>query len=468
MIELNPLVLAGGIIGTVSVLLILAYALVKDKKTAMGFERNISDGEIVRRLAHYARPYAGSFAVVGLLMLFSIVYDIVSPLIVGAVEEMLVRDFSLNALFGMVAVYAGILVFSMVSSYFQAVILQKAGQRIISDLREDLFTHIESLAHQQLNEIPVGKLVTRVTNDTNAISMMFTNLLVNLAKNCFVILGILGAMLLVNYELTLMVLCFVPFIVLFTVIFRKFSRRAYRRVKDCTTDINTYLSENLSGIKITQIFGREDARMEDFRRRSEALGKAKRDEIFVFGVFRPLVYMLYVSSVLCLFYLGGMGYLDGHSFLGQTISGGTIVTFYMYISKFYNPIQNLAEQFNWLQSAMASSEKVFSILDLQPAMTDDPDAIDLPEIKGEIEFRDVWFSYIPGEWVLKGVSFHVEPRQTVAFVGSTGSGKTTILSLICRNYEFQKGQILIDGIDIRKIKISCIRRHFGQIGRAHV
>ena len=463
MMQLNPLVLAGGLIGTVSALLIFAYATVKDKKTSMGFERNIPDSEIVRRLAHYARPYLGSFLAAGLLMLFSIVYDIVSPLIVGQVEEMLVGDFTLQALFGMVAVYAGILVFSMVSSYFQAVILQKAGQRIISDLREDLFTHIESLSHEQLNEIPVGKLVTRVTNDTNAISMMFTNLLVNLAKNCFVILGILGAMLLVNYELTLMVLCFVPFIVLFTVIFRKFSRRAYRRVKDRTTDINTYLSENLSGIKITQIFGREGARMEDFRRRSEALGKAKRDEIFVFGVFRPLVYMLYVSSVLCLFYLGGMGYLDGHSFLGQTISGGTIVTFYMYISKFYNPIQNLAEQFNWLQSAMASSEKVFSILDLEPRMVDAPDAIELPEIRGEIEFRDVWFSYVPGEWVLKGVSFHVQPHQTVAFVGSTGSGKTTILSLICRNYEFQRGQILIDGVDIRKIKISCIRRHFGQM-----
>ena len=463
MIQLNPLWLAGGLIGGVSALLILAYALVKDKKTSMGFERNISDGEIVRRLAHYARPYLGSFVVAGLLMLFSIVYDIVSPLIVGYVEEMLVGDFALRSLFATVAVYAGVLVFSMVSSYFQAVILQKAGQRIISDLREDLFTHIESLSHQQLNEIPVGKLVTRVTNDTNAISMMFTNLLVNLAKNCFVILGILGAMLLVNYELTLMVLCFVPFIVLFTVIFRRFSRRAYRRVKDCTTDINTYLSENLSGIKITQIFGREDVRMEDFRRRSEALGKAKRDEIFVFGVFRPLVYMLYISSVLCLFYLGGMGYLDGHSFLGQTISGGTIVTFYMYISKFYNPIQNLAEQFNWLQSAMASSEKVFSILDLKPTMVDAPDAIDLPVIQGDIEFRDVWFSYVPGEWVLQGVSFHVSPRQTVAFVGSTGSGKSTILSLICRNYEFQKGQILIDGVDIRKIKISCIRSHFGQM-----
>ena len=459
----NPLLLVGAVIGVVTALLVFAYASVKDKKGSMGFERNMADGEIVRRLVQYAKPYGGKFIIVGFLVFFSISYDIASPLIVGYIEELVVGDFTLDHLFASVAVYAGVLVFSMLSTYFQAVILQKVGQRIISDLREDLFTHIESLAHEQLNEIPVGKLVTRVTNDTNAISMMFTNLLVNLTKNAFVILGILVAMLCLNYELTLMVLCFVPFIVIFTVIFRKFSRRAYRKVKDATTDINTYLSENLSGIKVTQIFGREDEKMTEFRQKSQTLARANQEQIFVFGVFRPLVYMLYISSILCLFYLGGMGHLTGATFLGQSISSGTIVTFYMYISKFFTPIQNLAEQFNWLQSAFASSEKVFSIMDIEPKMQDAPDAIELEDIKGEIEFKDVWFSYIPGEWVLQGVSFHVNPRQTVAFVGSTGSGKSTILSLICRNYEFQKGEILIDGIDIRKIKISCLRKHFGQM-----
>lgn len=463
MMSLNPLLLVGGVIGTVSVLLLIAYACVKDKKTAMGFERSMADGEILRRLFGYAKPYFRQFVVVGFLVLFSISYDIASPLIVGYIEELVVGDFELKSLYVSVAVYAGVLVFSMASTYLQAVILQRVGQRIISDLREDLFTHIESLSHGQLNDIPVGKLVTRVTNDTNAISMMFTNLFVNLTKNAFVILGILVAMLCLNYELTLMVLCFVPFILLFTVIFRKFSRRAYRKVKDATTDINTYLSENLSGIKVTQIFGREDEKMEEFRQKSQTLAKATQEQIFVFGVFRPLVYMLYISSILCLFYLGGMGHLNHVTFLGQTISSGTIVTFYMYISKFFTPIQNLAEQFNWLQSALASSEKVFFIMDIQPQMVDAPDAVELDEVKGDIEFRDVWFSYIPGEWVLQGVSFHVEPRQTVAFVGSTGSGKSTILSLICRNYEFQKGEILIDGIDIRKIKISSLRRHFGQM-----
>ena len=463
MANVNPLLLVGAVIGVVTALLVLAYALVKDKKETMDFERTMNDGEILRRLAGYAKPYLAKFVVVLFLMLFSIAYDIISPLIVGALEELVSGEFELPRLFAGVAVYAGVLVFSMASTYFQAVILQRVGQRIISDLREDLFTHIESLSHEQLNEIPVGKLVTRVTNDTNAISMMFTNLLVTLTKNIFVILGILVAMLALNYELTLMVLCFVPFIVIFTVIFRKFSRRAYRKVKDATTDINTYLSENLSGIKVTQIFGREDEKMAEFREKSQRLARANREQIFVFGVFRPLVYMLYICSILCLFYLGGMGHLNGVTFLGQTITGGTIVTFYMYISKFFTPIQNLAEQFNWLQSALASSEKVFSIMDITPKMVDAPDAIELDEVKGEIEFRDVWFSYLPGEWVLQGVSFHIDPHQTVAFVGSTGSGKSTILSLICRNYEFQKGEILIDGIDIRKIKISSLRRHFGQM-----
>ena len=463
MYEFYPLVVTGAIVGLFSIVLLAAYLSVKDKKQSMGFERQMGDREIMGRLMHYAKPYRKQFALVGGVMLFSIAYDILSPLIIGWIEELIAGQFAMVQIYRAVALYIVILAVSMLCTYVQAVMLQKTGQRIISKVREDLFVKIEKLSHEQLNAIPVGKLVTRITNDTNAISMMFTNLLVNFVKNMFVIVGVFAAMLCLSYELTLMILCFVPFIVLFTVIFRKFSRRAYRKVKDCTTDINTYLSENLSGIKITQIFNREDAKMHDFREKSNALGRAKQEQILVFGIFRPLVYMLYVSSILCLLYLGGRGYLKVLSFMGQTITSGMLVSFYMYISKFYNPIQNLAEQFNWLQSALASAEKVFTIMDLEPVIQDAPDAVALSEVKGEIEFRDVWFSYVEGEWVLKGVSFHVMPKETVAFVGSTGSGKTTILSLICRNYEFQKGEILIDGTDIRKIKISSLRRFFGQM-----
>ena len=223
MLNINPLLLVGGVIGAVTALLIFAYASVKDKKTAMGFERTMADGEILRRLFAYAKPYWAKFLLVLFLMLFSIAYDIISPLIVGAIEELVAADFALSRLFASVAVYAGVLVFSMASTYFQAVILQRVGQRIISDLREDLFTHIESLSHEQLNEIPVGKLVTRVTNDTNAIFHDVHQPFGEPDQNAFVILGILVAMLCLNYALTLMVLCFVPFIVIFAVIFRKFS-----------------------------------------------------------------------------------------------------------------------------------------------------------------------------------------------------------------------------------------------------
>ena len=463
MLSLHPLLLVGAIIGAVSVVLIIAYASIRDKKQSMGFDRHMKDGEIIRRLLVYARPYYRQFILVGVIMLLGIAYDIVSPLIVGRITDMIQGDFALSDLYTLVAVYGSILLVSMGCTYVQAILLQKVGQKIISGMREDLFVHIEALSHSQMTAIPVGKLVTRITNDTNAISLMFTTLLVNLIKNVFVVAGVLGAMVMLNYELTLMVLCFVPFIVLFTVIFRKFARRAYRKVKDRTTDINTYLSENLSGIKITQIFNRQGEKLRDFSQKSHDLGGAKREQIFIFGIFRPLVYMLYISSVLCLFYLGGKGYLEGTVFLGQALTSGTIVSFYMYINKFFTPIQNLAEQFNWLQSAFASAEKVFTIMDMEPGLPDAPDAVELPEVKGDIEFRDMWFSYVPGEWVLKGVSFHVKPGQTVAFVGATGSGKTTILSLICRNYEFQKGQILIDGVDIRRIKAASLRRHFGQM-----
>ena len=463
MYEYYPLIVVGAIVGLFSLVLLIAYLTVKDKKQTMGFERQIGDREIMGRLLHYAKPYLTRFLLVGAVMLFTIAYDVVSPFIIGRIEETVAGDFEMPHIYRALVVYVSILIVSMVCAYMQAVVLQKTGQRIISVMREDLFVKIESLSHEQLNAIPVGKLVTRVTNDTNAISMMFTNLLVNFVKNIFVIIGVFAAMLVLSYELTLMILCFVPFIVLFTVIFRKFSRRAYRKVKDCTTDINTYLSENLSGIKITQIFNREEVKMQEFREKSNALGRAKQEQILVFGIFRPLVYMLYVSSILCLLYLGGREYLEHQVFMGQVITSGMLVSFYMYISKFYNPIQNLAEQFNWLQSAFASAEKVFAVLDMEPAIQDAPDAVELGTVRGEIEFRDVWFSYVEGEWVLKGVSFHVMPKETVAFVGSTGSGKTTILSLLCRNYEFQKGEILIDGIDIRKIKISSLRRHFGQM-----
>ena len=464
MTEYLPILIVGAIIGSFAVAFLIAYAaLQKNKESFEDNERHMPDGEIIKRLLAYAKPYWKNFILVFFVMLFSIVYDLISPLIIGHIQDTIKDPFELSYLFTLVGVYAGILVVSLICTYLQAMILQKTGQKILSQIRLDVFTHIEKLSHEQLNNIPVGKLVTRVTNDPNSISFMFTNILVTLVKNSMVIVGVLGAMLLLNYALTLIVLCFVPFVVMFTLIFRKFSRRVHRQVSNSTTAINTYLSENLSGMKITQIFNREEQKYQDFAARSQALAKAKFNRMYVFGIFRPMVYMLFVSSQMCLFYFGAKGYIQETSFLGQTIDSAVVVAFYMYISRFFNPIQTLAEQFDMLQRSFAGAEKIFTILDMVPQVVDDPDAIEMDEIKGEIEFKDVWFAYKEGEWVLKGVSFHVQPKQTVAFVGSTGSGKTTILSLICRNYDIQKGQILIDGVDIRKIKISSLRKHFGQM-----
>ena len=461
--EYLPLLIVGGIIGIFTVLFAAAYALVKNKKEAMGFDRHMKDSEIIRRLLGYAKPYWKQFVLTLTVMLLSVVYDVFSPLLVGKLVGLVQTDFELAQLYSMVAVYGSILAVSLICTYIQAMLLQKTGQKILSQIRLDVFTHIEKLSHDQLNNIPVGTLVTRVSNDPNAISYMFTNILVTLVKNIMVIFGVLGAMLVLNYALTLMVLCFVPFIVIFTILFRRFSRRAHRAVSNATTDLNTFLSENLSGMKIIQIFNREDRKMADFLMRTQALRKAKLGRMMVFGIFRPMVYMLNISSVLCLLYLGSRAHILGRVWFGQVIDSAVVVSFYMYISKFFNPIQALAEQFDMLQRSFASAEKIFSILDLQPQVVDEEDAMELDEIKGEIEFQDVWFCYKPGEWVLKGVSFKVKAGQAVAFVGSTGSGKTTILSLICRNYDIQKGRILIDGIDIRKIKISSLRRHFGQM-----
>ena len=376
---------------------------------------------------------------------------------------MVTKRFTMTQLGYQILLYAGVVILSLGAQFIQAVRLQKLGQKILSAIRQDVFVHIESLSHSQLNHIPVGRLVTRETNDTEAISRMFTNILVDLVRNVLVILGILFAMLFLNVELTLMVLVFVPFIVLFTLIFRKFSRKAYRKVKDGTTDINTFLSENLSGIKITQIFNNEEKKQGEFREKNEFLKSARNQEIFVFSIFRPIIYMLYISSILVLFYLGGKGYIDGTKFLGQTISSGVLVAFYMYINRFFNPIQNLADMFNQLQSAFASAEKVFTVMDMVPEIQDAPDAVDVDHIEGAIEFKNVWFAYEGEDWILKDVSFKIEPKETVAFVGATGAGKTTILGLVCRNYDIQKGQILIDGMDIKKFKIQSLRSHFGQM-----
>ncbi len=458
-----PIIIIGAIVGVSLSVLLFVFLVFKDKTVENEYDRKMKDSVLIKRLLGYAKPYWKSFVLAFVLMALSVVYSIISPVLVSDVEELVKTDFQLSSLFIRVGIYATVLVVSMVASYFEAIVLQKTGQKIISDMRKELFLHIESFSHNQINTLHNGTLVTRVTNDIDALSTMFTNVIVDLLKNSFIMIGVIIAMFCINYVMALIVLCFMPFIVFMTLVFRKFARMAHRKVKNGTTALNTFLSENLSGMKIVQIFNRQQRKMQEFDEKNNAIYKARRDRIFVFSVYRPMVYMLYICTVICIFFAGTAGYIDGGSVLGTAITGGTVVAFYMFIEKFFGPVQWLAEQFNFLQSAFASAEKVFSVYDVQPEILDADDAIELDEIKGDIEFKNVWFYYVEGEWVLKDVSFKVNAGETVAFVGQTGSGKSTILSLITRNYDIQKGQILVDGIDVRKIKLSSLRKHFGQM-----
>ncbi len=421
--------------------------------------RKMKDSVITKRLLAYARPFLGKFILVLFLMLFTVIVDVVGPLITGEVINMLGSDNIVyeHVLFLILAYVAFILISNGVA-YVQAITLQKVGQSIIYDIRKDVFVHIENLAIAQINKTPIGKLVTRVTNDTNTLSEMFTNSLVNLVRNFATIIFVVIAMFISNVKITLIILSVTPFVVLFTIFFQKISRKAYRAYRTNLSNMNAFLSENLSGMKITQMFNQEEKQYKDFKDRNTRLEKSNLKSIITFGVFRPTMYLLYVLAVILVVYFGSLETLSNPFFLA-----GLVYTFYQFVSKLFNPIQQLADQFNTIQSAFASSERIFEILDTESEILDSEDALEINEFKGKIEFKNVWFAYEENEWILKDVSFVVEPKETVAFVGATGAGKTTILSLIVRNYDIQKGQILIDGIDIKKIKLSSLRKNIGQM-----
>jgi ATP-binding cassette subfamily B protein len=354
-------------------------------------------------------------------------------------------------------IYGLVLICACLINYYYQKLLQNIGQDLVYQVREDVFNHLERLSIGQLQKEPIGKLVTRVTNDTNALSELFTSVLVLLIKYLITIVAIYVVMWVTNVRLTAYISIVLPFIFISSFLFRKVSRKSYRNVRNNISQMNSYLSENISGMKVTQIFNQEEKKYKEFKERNISLKKAHLNQIFIFSIFRPFMYLLFVvCTVICL-YFGSIEVKNG------AMVSGSLVTYYSLVGQFFNPIENLAEQFNQLQSALASCEKIFTVLDTVREIDDTKDAIDPGKLKGRIEFKNVWFSYNPGVWILKDVSFVIEPGETCAFVGATGAGKTTILSLICRNYEFQKGEILIDGIDIRKIKIDALRRNIGQM-----
>ena len=366
------------------------------------------------------------------------------------------RHFDFMGILRAASMYLVLLVLGLILNVTDTWVLQKMGQKIIYEMREEVFTHIHNLSLNFFNLTPVGKLVTRVSNDTEAIHELFANILVNLFKNIVKIIGYAIVMISIDPKMAGISFLLLPIVGILTFTFRKFSRRAYQITRNKITDLNTFLSEHISGMKLIQIFAREEEKYDAFADKSMDLYKANFREVMTFAIFRPSIYM--VSIIATIIVIGSGSYFV----LGNAISIGTLFIFITYISSFFEPIQVLAEQFGTLQSALASAEKIFSVLDEKPEIVNPEHPVEV-NINGRIEFKDVWFAYEKDNWILKNVSFVIEPGQKVAFVGATGAGKSTILNLIGRYFDIQSGEILIDGVNILDIDTDVLRRAIGQV-----
>ena len=356
--------------------------------------------------------------------------------------------------------YLSMLLLGFVLNALDTWMLQKMGQIIIYEMRKEVFGHIHSLSLNFFNTTPVGKLVTRVSNDTEAVNELFSSILVKLFKNVVKIIGYAVVMLSINVTMALVSFALLPVVTVLTFLFRHLSRKAYQITRNKITDINTFLSEHISGMRLIQIFAREKEKYEAFCQKSQELYQANWREVMTFAIFRPSIYLVSILAMVLVIGAGGSSVLKG------SLSLGTLFIFITYIGSFFEPIQELAEQFGTLQSSLASAQKVFSILDEKPQITNPPQPVEV-EIQGQIEFRHVWFSYekepTEEDYILKDVSFVIRPGEKAAFVGATGAGKTSILNLIGRYYDIQKGEILIDGVNIRNIHTDVLRRAIGQV-----
>jgi ATP-binding cassette subfamily B protein len=418
-------------------------------------EHLYSDRQITLRLLRYAKPEWKKITLVFAVMIVSVFLGVYEPILLGSAIETVSGTFAYENLMLTLALLALVVVSSNVLSYVQTIYLNQVGQSVIYQIRQDVFSHLIEHDLAFLNQKPAGALVTRVTNDSNAINEFYTTVIISVFYNLFKVIGIVIAMFLLNARLAAYVMIVLPIIIVVSFAFRILSRKAYRLIRKNTSSLNAYLAEHLSGMKIIQIFNKETIKMNQFIKRNRELQKSYFNQISIFAVFRPLMYLVQMVAIFMILYFGSNAVLSG------TLGVGLLFTFYRYVGEFFQPIQQLAEQFNIVQSAFAASERIFSILDQKAEVVDIEDAIELKEIKGDIEFKNVWFSYVSEEWVLKDVSFHVKAGHSVAFVGATGAGKTTILSLITRFYDIQKGEIYIDGIPIRSIKIKSLREAIG-------
>ena len=407
-----------------------------------------------KRLMHYISPEWQSFLLAFILIVFNVGAEILMPLFMKDFTNSLGDSHAvLGIILGLAGGYFAISVVSQICVYFESMLLQKAGQRIVYKLRMEVFEHIEHMSQNQFNMMPVGSLVTRVANYTTSMSDLFTDVLVALLRNILTIIGVYIIMFILSWKLSLILTGFVVVVFLVSFIFRSVITKIWRKERAYTSDLNTFLNENLSGMKIIQIFNQQGRKEKEFNKKNVLLRNTKFKAILAFALYRPFINFLYYAALAVTFFVG----------IAFNLNAGEIVAFYLFLSRFFNPVQNIADQLNKIQKATTSSERLFNLLDVQPESLDKPNAIHMDSFTGKIEFRHVWFAYEKEDWILKDVSFVIEPKQTVAFVGATGAGKTTILSLIVRNYEIQKGQILIDDVDIADIEVESLRKVVGQM-----
>lgn len=409
------------------------------------------------RLIAYMKPYAHWVIFALLLVLGLTTFDLYRPMLVGDAIDTFGANGDYDVIIATAIKYAVVLALSFAFNIAQTWILQKTGQNIILQIRKDLYRHIQSLGSRYFDITPVGKLVTRVTNDVEALNEMYSGILVQLFRNIVKIVGLAGVMLVLDVRLAAISFVLMPLVIGLTVLCQKIARNIYRLYRTRLTDINTFLSEHLSGMKIIQIFGRQERKFEEFHDKNTKLYKAFYREMLMYAVFRPLIYILSILSLMIVLWFGSKNVFD------EIISVGTLYIFSNYIRSFFDPIQELAEQFSTLQSSIASAEKIFTVMDEDEFIPEVENPKQPDKITGKIEFDHVWFAYDGENYVLKDVSFVINPGEKVAFVGATGAGKSSILNLIGRYYDIQKGHIYIDGIDIRQLSKKQLRSAIGQM-----
>lgn len=409
------------------------------------------------RLIAYMKPYAHWVIFALLLVLGLTAFDLYRPMLVGDAIDTFGANGDYDVIIATAIKYAVVLALSFAFNIAQTWILQKTGQNIILQMRKDLYRHIQSLGSRYFDITPVGKLVTRVTNDVEALNEMYSGILVQLFRNIVKIVGLAGVMLVLDVRLAAISFVLMPLVIGLTVLCQKIARNIYRLYRTRLTDINTFLSEHLSGMKIIQIFGRQERKFEEFHDKNTKLYKAFYREMLMYAVFRPIIYILSILSLMIVLWFGSRNVFD------EIISVGTLYIFSNYIRSFFDPIQELAEQFSTLQSSIASAEKIFTVMDEDEFIPEVENLKQPDKITGKIEFDHVWFAYDGENYVLKDVSFVINPGEKVAFVGATGAGKSSILNLIGRYYDIQKGHIYIDGIDIRQLSKKQLRSAIGQM-----